>query len=140
MNHLVTLDARSGDLEKILSGVKSMLVRDLDFENSVTTPIAPGDNIYFLRSNGEKILRVSATIVGVHKCTNSLNEDLSSFLKEMQPKLQLTEAQFRYWSGKERVQLIEFTSAQKVKVILTSPNKAIEQSEWIVFDDFEDIK
>jgi len=30
MNHLVFLDAHAGELEKILSGVKYMVVKDID--------------------------------------------------------------------------------------------------------------
>ena len=30
MNHLVFLDTRAGELEKILSGVKTMLVKEFD--------------------------------------------------------------------------------------------------------------
>jgi len=42
MNHLVFLDPRAGELEKILSGVKSMIVKDFDWTKISTTPNSGG--------------------------------------------------------------------------------------------------
>jgi hypothetical protein len=117
MNHLVFLDAQAGELEKILSGVKSMVVKDNDPEHLEAYTVKPGDSLYFLRNNDECDLRVRATVVHVLSLTKKLNEDLTHSLKELQPKLQLTEEQYNYWSGKNQVQLVEFESAQKIGVI-----------------------
>jgi hypothetical protein len=91
MNHLVFLDAQAGELEKILSGVKSMVVKEFDPAQSSAHPVRPGDSLYFLRSKDNCALRVKATVVCVLFITNRLGNDLSRTLKEMQPRLQLTE-------------------------------------------------
>ncbi len=49
MNHLVVLDAPAGELEKILSGVKTMLVKEFDPAQTAAQPVSPGDSLYFLR-------------------------------------------------------------------------------------------
>ncbi len=49
-----------------------------------------------------------STVVRVLFFTNNLDEDLSHILKEMQPRLQLTEDQYNYWSAKDQVLLVEF--------------------------------
>ncbi len=58
MNHLVILDARAGELEKILSGVKTMLVKEFDPTQTRLHPINPGDSLYFLRGPGDCAVRV----------------------------------------------------------------------------------
>ena len=83
MNHLVFLDAQAGELEKILSGVKTMLVKESDPTDNPAHPLNPGDSLYFLRTN-ECALRVMATVVRALHVTNDLNEGLSQTLKEMQ--------------------------------------------------------
>ncbi len=136
MNHLVFLDAQAGELEKILSGVKYMVVKDIDPEHSTAYAVSPGDSLYFLRNNDECDLRVKATVVRVRFFSKNLNEDLSQYLKEMQPRLQLTEEQYRYWSAKKQVLLVEFESAQKIGVIHLALDELIERSNWIAFDAF----
>ena len=122
MNHLVFLDAQAGELEKILSGVKTMLVKEIDPAQTTAHPVKPGDSLYFLRDKDDCAVRVKATVVRVLFFTNRLDEDLSHALKEMQPRLQLTEDQYNYWSAKQQVLLVEFDSAQKMSVVQVAVN------------------
>ena len=78
MNHLVFLDTQAGELEKILSGVKSMIAKE--FDPASAYPVRLGDSLYFLRNNDECILRVKATVVRVVPLLNGLNEDFSHIL------------------------------------------------------------
>jgi len=50
VNHLVILDPRAGELEKILSGVKTMLLKEFDPAQKGACPVGPGDSLYFLRN------------------------------------------------------------------------------------------
>ena len=136
MNHLVFLDSSAGELEKILSGVKTMLVKEFDPMQTTAHPISPGDSLYLLRDKDDCTVRVKATVVRVLFITNRLNEDLSYTLKEMQPRLQLTEDQYNHWSAKQQVLLVEFGSAQKIGVIQMAPDKITDRSSWIPFEDF----
>jgi hypothetical protein len=67
---------------------------------------------------------------------DSLDQGLSHTLKEMQPRLQLTEGQYNHWSGKKQVLLVEFTAAQKIPVIYVASNKLPDRSDWIAFKEF----
>jgi len=102
MNYLVFLDASAGELEKILSGVKTMLVKEFDPAQTTAHPVIPGDSLYFLRDQDECTLRVKATVVHVLFFTNRVGEDLSHILKELQPRLQLTDDQTTTGLPKDR--------------------------------------
>ena len=136
MNHLVFLDTGTGELEKILSGLKTMIVKEFDPAQSTAYSVSPGDSLYFLRNKDDCALRVRATVVRVLFSTNRLDEDLSHTLKEMQPRLQLTEDQYNHWSAKREVLLVEFGSAQKIGVIQVAPDKITDRSDWIPFEAF----
>ena len=134
MNHLVFLDTRAGELEKILSGTKSMIVKELEPARSAGH-VNPGDSLYFLRNKDDCAVRVKATVIRVLPFTNDLDEELSHILKEMQPRLQLTEDQYNYWSIKQQVMLVEFDCAHKISVIRIAPDKISDRSDWIAFED-----
>jgi hypothetical protein len=134
MNYLVFLDEQAGELEKILSGIKSMLVKEFDPTRSAGKPVRPGDSLYFLRNKDECNLRVKATVVGVLFYTNRMDDDLSHILKEMQPRLQLTEDQYNTWSEKQKILLVEFEAAHKIDVIHVASNKI---SDWMAFEEFD---
>ncbi len=136
MNHLVYLDSHAGELEKILSGVKCIVIKTLDIENSASSPVRPGDSLFFLRDKDDCDLQVKATVVRVFLYDGELDEDLSHYLKERQPKLQLTEDQFNYWSNKQKVLLVEFEAAQKIGVIHLALDELKVHSNWVAFKAF----
>jgi hypothetical protein len=140
MNHLVFLDATAGELEKILSGTKTMLIKEFDPAKTTTHLVCPGDSLYFLRDKDDCALRVKATVIRVLSFTKPMNEDLSHTLKEMQPRLQLTEDQYNNWSAKEQVLLVEFRSAQKISLIPLAADKIMDRSDWISFEAFNVIR
>ena len=72
MNYLVFLDTRAGELEKILSGIKSMLVKEFDLTQSVEQLVRPGDSLYFLRNNDDCAVRVKATAYSTHSLAGTL--------------------------------------------------------------------
>ena len=135
MNHLVFLDAQACELEKILSGVKTMLVREFDPSITPAHPVLAGDSLYFLRSRNESTLRVKATVMRVLPITTNMDEGISLNLKEMQSKLQLTESQFNIWSRMKQALLVEFAAAQKIPAIMVPPEKLNEPSPWIAFEE-----
>jgi hypothetical protein len=139
MNHLVFLNAQAGELEKILSGTKSMVVKELDPARPAGQLVRPGDSLYFLRDKGECTLRVQATVVRVLFFTNQPDDDLSHLLKEMQAKLQLTENQYNHWSTRQQVLLVEFGSARKTAVMQVAASKTADRSDWIAFEELSAI-
>jgi hypothetical protein len=136
MNHLVFLNARYGELEKILSGVKTMLVKEINPAQTTMHPVNPGDSLYFLKDKDDCAVRVKATIVHVLFLTTCLDQDMSHTLKELQPRLQLTEGQYNHWSAVKPVFLVEFDAAHKIPVINLKPEKFKGRSSWIAFEEF----
>ena len=139
MNYLVSLDTGAGELEKILSGTKSMLAKEFDPAQSAEQLVRPGDSLYFLREKDAGAVRVKATVVRVLPTEECSDEDLSHLLKELQPRLQLTEEQYNYWSAKQRMLLVEFGSAQKIAVMPIAPHVITDHPDWIPFEEFSSI-
>jgi hypothetical protein len=139
MNYLVFLDAQAGELEKIVSGTKRMVLKELDPSKPAGPAIGRGDRLYFLRHKDDCALRVQATVIRVLHFSNQPGEDKPHFLKEMQPRLLLTEDQYNYWSAKQAVLLVEFEAASKIPVIEISREKVKDRSDWIAFEEFSRI-
>jgi ABC-2 type transport system ATP-binding protein len=139
MNHLVVLDSRAGELEKILSGVKRMLVRDYDPHEADAEPVSPGDCLYFLRDAEDRTVRVRAIVARALLLTGTTDEELSHALKEMQPRLQLTEEQYNRWSARRQVLLVEFEAAHKAALIDVAPCRIRNSPGWVAFRELREI-
>jgi hypothetical protein len=139
MNHLVFLNAHARELEAILSGVKTMAIIENDPTQSPVSDVNSGDCLYFMRGQEECVVRVQATVVRVQNLIADAGEDLSHTLKELQPRLHLTEEQYNTWSVKQNLLLVEFKSAQKTSVIQVAPRYGTDLSKWVAFEDFSQI-
>jgi hypothetical protein len=139
MNFLVFLNTQAGELEKILSGTKSMLLKEFDPAGAGDQAINPGDSLYFLRDDGDCDLRVKATVIRVLTFLNQKDDELSHLVKEMQPKLQLTEDQYNEWLVKGHAVLVEFGCAQKIDMVHVELDKITDRSangsRWIAFEE-----
>ena len=113
-----------------------MLIQELDPAHTAACPVTPGDSLYFLRDNGERAVRVQATVVRVLPAAGNLDEGLSQVLKEMQSRLQLTEEQYSCWSARERVLLVEIGAAHKIDPIHVALPKIAGRTQWIAFEEF----
>ena len=111
-----------------------MVAKELD-PAGYAGQVSPGDSLYFLRNKDDCSIRVKATVIRVLTFTSNVDEDLSQILKEMQPRLQLTEDQYNYWSTKKQVLLVEFDRAHKISVIRVAPDKITDRSDWIAFEE-----
>jgi hypothetical protein len=139
MNHIVFLDPKTGELEKILSGVKSMLIKELETDLTKPDPVQFGDSLYFLRDDIDDSLRVKATVTNVYPILCDPENDLPSLLKELQAKLQLTVEQFSIWTEQDQMLLVEFNAAQKIDPISLDKRKIAKKSDWIPFEDPREI-
>jgi hypothetical protein len=137
MNYIVSLDPVANEIEKILSGTKSMLLKDLSLTSKSFQEVNPGDNLYFLRKKGDCDLRVKAKVSRVLSTAGPLADDLVHILQEFQSRLQLTEEQFNHWSLKKETQLIEFEGAHKINPIHISHCDITGTSDWIACEDFD---
>jgi hypothetical protein len=140
MNYLVFLDASAGELEKILSGVKSMLVKESGPVQAAEKFVRPGDNLYFLRNNNDRTVRVKAVVIRVLPFDQHLKEDLSRVLKEMQTRLQLTEEQYSHWSSRKQAVFVEFNAAQKIPGFPIAASKIANRTSWIGFEEIHEIE
>ena len=136
MNYFVVLDPQAGEFEKIVSGTKRMVLKELDPSRPAGQAVSRGDHLYFLRHGDDCVLRVQATVIRVLRFSNQPGGDLSHFLKEMQTRLALTEDQYSYWSEKRAIFLVEFEAATKIPVIEISREKVKDRSDWIAFEEF----
>jgi hypothetical protein len=135
MDHLVLLKMNSGDLGKILRGVKRMIVREVAPSEGPFAAVRPGDTLYFLRNDDEGVVRVKATVVNTYPFEAGTKKDMPLRLKELQVNLQLTEPQYDHWATKKQALFIEFRHVHKTPLIRIDRNKHMGQSEWISIED-----
>lgn len=130
MDHVVYLDAQAKELESLLSGGKTMIIRGATGRKLPHGRVDKGDMLYFINNNAEGRVRAKARVKSAFH-SEKMNEDESrALVMKNQPQLRLTEKQIKRWAGKRYIVLIEVA---EVKAI---PPFAIDKSSYGNMDDW----
>ena len=114
MDHVVYLDAEVKELDNLLSGKKTMIIRGAAGRKVPYGQVKKGDVLYFINNNAEGIIKARAQVSYVIN-SDKMDRDTSiKLVKTNQNKIQLTEKQFKRWAGKRYIVLIEIKNIEEI--------------------------
>ena len=114
MDHVVYLDAEAKELDNLLSGKKTMIIRGAAGRKVPYRQVKKGDILYFINNNAEGMIKAKAQVSCVIN-SDKMDKDTSiKLVKNNQNKLQLTEKQFKRWAGKRYIILIEIKNIEEI--------------------------
>ena len=97
MDHVVYLDAKAQEMEKLLSGEKSIIIRGAAGRKMPYGRVNPGDVLYFINNNAEGVIKAKANVKTVFNSEKMTKEESAALVDDNQEKLQLTTKQFKRW-------------------------------------------
>lgn len=103
MDHVVYLDAKSNELENLLSGKKSMIIRGATGRKVPYGKVNVGDILYFINNNAEGEIKAKGVVSSVFNSEKMTKDESIALVKKHQDKLKLTAKQFQKWAGKKDI-------------------------------------
>ena len=135
MDHVVYVDAREQELEKLLDGSQTMLIRGAAGRKMPYGRVHEKDVLYFIRNNSEGTVQGRAN---VKRVLNSEKMDKTASLKmveDHQSKLQLSAARKKRWGGKRYLVLIEIEQVQPVQPFSIDRSAYGNMDDWLPVAD-----
>jgi hypothetical protein len=115
MDHIVCLDAGSMELENMLNGTKSMMLRGNDQSGSIYRNVAEGDSLWFMNGRDTGDIRAKAVVTAVYITEKLSVEESYKLIIRNQDKLQLQDNQFYSLAGKPYLALISLSDIETVE-------------------------
>lgn len=140
MDHVVYLDAKSSELQKLLNGSKSMIIRGATGRKMPHGRVSPGDILYFINNNGEGVVRARAQVASVINSDMMSPEESVAMVKEHHSKLCLSESQFKKWAGKRYLVLIEVNKTEELKPFAVDKSEYGNMDDWLPVGDIDTVK
>ena len=140
MDHIVYLDARAGELEKILAGEKTMIIRGATGRKLPHGRVFVNDRLYFVNNNGEGVIKARGKVKSAlhsEKMDKSTSEKL---VEENMEKLRLTTQQTKRWAGKRYLVLIELENIEPLEPFSFSKTEFSNMDDWLPVGDIEKVK
>lgn len=100
MDHIVYLDTKANELEKILTWEKTMIIRWAAWRKMPYGRVEKWDILHFIKNNGEWLIKAKAQIKTLFESEKMEKQESIDLVKNNQDKLQLTDLQFKKWAWK----------------------------------------
>jgi hypothetical protein len=140
MDHVVYLDAKSNEMENLISGEKTMIIRGAAGRKMPYGRVNPGDILYFINNNAEGVVKAKSTVRHVTNSDKMTIEESVSLVEGNQGKLQLTGAQFKRWAGKRYIVLVEVDEVEALTPFPIDKSDYGNMDDWLPVEDIESLR
>lgn len=140
MDHVVYVDTKARELEKLLAGEKTMIIRGAMGRKLPHGRVHPGDRLFFIQNKGDGMVRASAEVSAVFNSEKLTEEESSALVETNQPKLNLTPDQVKRWSGKRYLVLIEVKDIQPLEPFEIDSTGYGNMDDWLPVEVIERVK
>lgn len=140
MDHVVYLDTKAKEMENLLSGKKTMIIRGAAGRKLPYGRVEVGDELYFINNNAEGEVRAKAIVTSVFNSDQMTTDESKTLVSKHQNKLQLTDQQIKRWAGKRYLVLIEIKAVKKIKSFTIDKSDYGNMDDWLPVEKIEKIK
>ena len=140
MDHIVYLDAQAKELENLLSGKKTMIVRGATGRKLPHGRVDAGDVLYFINNNAEGMVRATAMVRHAFHSEKMMEEESNTLLIKNQPQLLLTDKQMKRWAGKRYIVLIEVQEVKEVSPFAIDKSNFGNMDDWLLVGEIAAVR
>lgn len=140
MDHVVYTDTKSKELEKILDGTKSMIIRGATGRKLPHGRVCEKDILYFMRNNGEGRVLARAVVSDVFNSEKMEKSESIEIVEANQEKLQLDQKQFEKWAGKRYIVLITIKSLELIDGFVIDRSEYNNMDDWLPVEDINSVR
>jgi hypothetical protein len=140
MDHVVYVDFKERELEKILNGQKWMIIRGAAGRKMPYGRVHQGDALYLINNDGSGLIQAKAEVSRVIQSEKMTKEESSEFVMGFQEQLQLTKNQFNRWAGKRYIVLVEIEQTKEVTPFKIDRSNFGNMDDWLMVGKIGDVK
>lgn len=140
MDHIVYVDAKSNELENLISKKKIMIIRGATGRKLPYGRVFTNDILYFVENNGNGNVKAKAIVKSVINSEKLSPNESIDLVKKYQNKLQLTDKQFQKWAGKRYLVLIEISDFEEISPFVFDKSGYSNMDDWLPVGNIEKVK
>jgi hypothetical protein len=137
--HLVYLDHKAKELDKLLAGTKKAIIRGAAGKKSpLGGRVNVGDELYFVQTGGNMLVTHRAVVKNVHETDKMTEEESKRFVEDNQYRLDLAKHQYERWAGKKYLCVIEVEHVEPIMPF--EYDRQSNMDDWVITSDINTLK
>lgn len=139
MDHVVYLDGKAQELDNLVKGNKSMIIRGAAGRKFPYGKVYEGDVLYFINNIGETDVKAMGIVSSVLNSDQlSVEESFETIIRH-QDKLQLPDKQFEKLAGKRYLVLVGLKDIKKVTPFRIDKRNFRNTDDWMPVGNIETV-
>lgn len=140
MDHVVYLDKKAGEAEKLMDGSKTQIIRGATGRKLPYGRVFEGDTLYFINNDGSGRVFARAIVSSVLNSDKLDPQKSAAMIKENQPYLQLSDGQIKRWKGKRYLVLVTVECFETLHPFMIDRSAYGNMDDWLLVEDIEKVK
>ncbi len=140
MDHVVYLDQKANEPQKLSTGEKTEVVRGATGRKLPYGRVFENDILYFISNDGSGTVHAKARVDAVFNSEKLTPEQSNALLKQHQDKLNLNAAQIKRWGGKWYLVLIKITDYETLEPFKINRSAYGNMDDWLPVEDIQTVK
>jgi hypothetical protein len=140
MDNIVYLDYKAKELDNLISGEKTMIIRGATGRKLPYGRVFKGDMLYFIENKGDGLVKAKAKVKDVFNSEQLTKKESEELVKQNQNKLLLDSGLIKRFSGKRYIVLITIESFQKLDPFKIDRSEYGNMDDWLPVEDINKVK
>ena len=140
MDNIVYLDYKAKELDNLISGEKTMIIRGATGRKLPYGRVFKGDLLYFIENKGDGLVKAKARVKDVFNSQQLTKKESEELVKQNQNKLLLDSGLIKRFSGKRYLVLITIESFQKLDPFKIDRSEYGNMDDWLPVEDINKVK
>ncbi len=137
--HLVYLNNKAKELEKLLNKEKTMIIRGAAGKKCPLGGRAKvNDVIYFVETGGDMLVTHRGIISNVIESKKMTEDESINFIKKYEKELILSKDQYERWAGKKYLAVYEISDLEQINAFKYYRENNMD--DWIITESINQIK
>lgn len=138
MDHLVYLDAKSKEFDKIQRGVKTHLIRGGSGFKVPYKKVFEGDVLYFI-TTGEGAIKSKAVVKSVYNSPSLDVDESTALVEQYKEHLRLSTTQMKKFAGKKHLVIVEIMDFERLESMVIDKSGYKSTDDWLPVGDVHNI-
>lgn len=140
MDHIVYLDACARELDKVLDGEKTMIIRGAAGRKMPHGRLVENDRLYFVNNDGKGMIKARGKVKSVFHSEKMDKTTSEKLVEKNMEKLRLTDQQIKRWAGKRYLVLVELENIEPLDPFSFDKTEFSNMDDWLPVGDIEKVK
>jgi len=139
IDHVVYLDSKAKELDKVIDGSKSMIIRGAIGRKLPYGRVNENDVLYFINNNSEGVIKAKAILDTVFNSDKMSREESIALVKKYQDKLNLSESKFTKWAGKRYIVLVGLNQVEGLNPFEIDRSNYGNMDDWLIVEKISSV-